>query len=51
MKVARDKKRNSIIYEVNQKYIEIIKNKVEWNNRILDSDARYEIKIRKPVTD
>jgi DNA modification methylase len=51
MKVARDKKRNSIIYEVNQKYIEIIKNKVEWNNRTLDSDARYEIKIRKPVTD
>ena len=33
MKVTRDKKRNSIIYEVNQKYIEIIKNKVGWNNR------------------
>ena len=28
MKVARDQKRNSIIYEINPNYIEIIKDKV-----------------------
>jgi DNA modification methylase len=53
MKAARDQKRNSIIYEINPEYIKLIKNKVNWNSRSMDSDARYEIKVRnnqQPIT-
>ena len=53
MKAARDQKRNSILYEINPEYIKLIKNKVNWNSRSMDSDARYEIKIRnnqRPIT-
>jgi site-specific DNA-methyltransferase (adenine-specific) len=50
MKVARDLKRNSVIYEVNAKYMELIKNNVGWNNAALNSGVKYEIKVRKPVT-
>ena len=50
MKVAKDLKRNSIIYEINPQYIETIKNKVGWNNTTLDSEIKYDIRIREPVT-
>lgn len=50
MKVARDLKRNSIIYEINPEYIEIIRNKVGLDNTTLDSGVKYELKIREPVT-
>lgn len=52
MKVARDLKRNSVIYEVNAKYMELIKNNVGWNNNnaTINSGVKYEIKVRKPVT-
>jgi DNA modification methylase len=51
MKVARDLKRNSVIYEVNAKYMELIKNNVGWNNAAeINSGVKYEIKVRKPVT-
>jgi hypothetical protein len=51
MKVARDLKRNSVIYEVNAEYIELIKNNVGWkDNAIFNSGVKYEIKVRKPVT-
>ena len=53
MKVARDLKRNSIIYEINAKYIELIKNNVGWNNNnyaTIDSGVKYEIKVRNPIT-
>jgi DNA modification methylase len=46
MKAARDQKRNSILYEINPEYIDIIKDKVNWNSRSIDSDAKYEIKVR-----
>jgi site-specific DNA-methyltransferase (adenine-specific) len=46
MKAARDQKRNSILYEINPGYVELIKNKVNWNSRSIDSDAKYEIKVR-----
>jgi modification methylase len=46
MKAARDQKRNSILYEINPGYIELIKNKVNWNSRSIDSYAKYEIKVR-----
>jgi DNA modification methylase len=49
MKVAKELGRNSIIYEINPEYVEIIKNKVGWNNTTLDSSIEYEIKIRKPI--
>ena len=53
MKAARDQKRSSILYEINPEYIKLIKNKVDWNSRSMDSDARYEIKVRNkqgPIT-
>jgi site-specific DNA-methyltransferase (adenine-specific) len=46
MKAARDQKRNSILYEINPEYIDLIRNKVNWNCRSMDPDARYEIKFR-----
>jgi modification methylase len=49
MKVARDLKRNSFLYEINSEYIDLIKENVGWNSS-LDSDTRYEIKIRKSIT-
>jgi modification methylase len=50
MKVARDLERNSIIYEINPAYIEMIKSKVGWNNTTLDSGVKYDIKVRRPIT-
>ena len=53
MKVARDLKRNSVIYEVNAKYMELIKNNVGWNNNnyaTIDSGVKYEIKVRNSIT-
>jgi DNA modification methylase len=50
MKVARDLKRNSIIYEINPAYIKIIKDKVGWSNTTLDSEVKYDIKITNPIT-
>ncbi len=50
MKVARHLERNSVIYEINPAYIEIIKDNVGWNNMTLDSGVKYDIKIRKPIT-
>jgi len=49
MKAARNLERNSIIYEINQDYVEIIKNNVGWNNITLDSGVKYDIKVRKPI--
>jgi site-specific DNA-methyltransferase (adenine-specific) len=48
MKVARNLKRNSIVYEINSEYVDLIKEKVGWNS--LDIDSSYEIKIRKSIT-
>lgn len=49
MKVARNLKRNSILYEINTEYIELIKQTVGWNSPH-DPDTSYEIKIRKSIT-
>jgi site-specific DNA-methyltransferase (adenine-specific) len=49
MKVARNLNRNSIVYEINTEYIELIKQNVKWEET-LDLDSKYEIKIRKPIT-
>jgi DNA modification methylase len=49
MKVARNLKRNSFLYEINSEYIDLIKENVGWNSS-LDSHTRYEIKIRKSIT-
>jgi len=49
MKVARNLKRHSFLYEINSEYIDLIKENVGWNSS-LDSDTRYEIKIRKSIT-
>ncbi|MFZ0510238.1 MAG: site-specific DNA-methyltransferase [Candidatus Nitrosopolaris sp.] len=50
MKVARNLKRNSVVYEINAAYIGLIKQNVGWNS-ILDLDTSYEIKIRKHIID
>ena len=50
MKVARNLKRNSFLYEINSEYIDLIKENVGWNS--LDSDTRdkiQEIKIREKI--
>jgi len=49
MKVARNLKRNSIVYEINAEYIQLIKQNVKWEEA-LDLDTKYEIKIRNPLT-
>ncbi len=45
MKVARDLNRNSIIYEINKKYIDLIKDKVEWGKQNLSTEHKYELII------
>ena len=50
MKIARNLARNSIIYEISPEYIEIIKDNVGWNNTTLDSGVKYDIKVRRPIT-
>ena len=50
MKVARNLGRNSIVYEINPAYIEMIKSNVGWNNTMLDSGVKYDIKVRRPIT-
>jgi len=50
MKVARNLKQNSFLYEINSEYIDLIKENVGWNS--LDSDTRdkiQEIKIREKI--
>ena len=47
MKVARNLKRNSFLYEINSECIDLIKENVSWNS--LDLDTRYEIKIREKI--
>lgn len=49
MKAARNLKRNSIVYEINSDYIELIKQNVGWNS-LLYPDTSYGIKIRKSIT-
>lgn len=46
MKAASMLNRNSVIYEINPEYVELIKNKVNWENPNLDSQATYDIKVR-----
>jgi modification methylase len=46
MKVARCLNRNSIIYEINSGYIEIIKKNVGWDNTTPFCGIKHEIKIR-----
>jgi modification methylase len=50
MKVARNLGRNSIIYEINPAYIEMIKSNVGWNNTTLDSEVKHDIKVRRSIT-
>lgn len=45
MKVARDLNRSSIIYEINKKYIDLIKDKVEWGKESLSTKHKYELII------
>ncbi|MFZ0511533.1 MAG: hypothetical protein WAM14_08000 [Candidatus Nitrosopolaris sp.] len=40
---------NSIVDEINTEYIVLIKENVKWEET-LDLDKKYEIKIRKPIT-
>lgn len=49
LKAARDLKRNSVVYEVNPEYIELIKKKVRWDDDSSALDIKYEIKFRKPI--
>ena len=46
MKAARMLNRNSIIYEINPEYVELIKDKVNWENGNSDSQTVYDFKIR-----
>jgi len=46
MKVSRNLKRNSILYEINPGYVDIIKNRVDWDASVAASSEKYEIKIR-----
>ena len=50
MKVARDLNRNSITYEINSEYIEIIKHKIDFNNAWQNPGITYEIKMRETLT-
>lgn len=49
MKAARNLKRDSVIYEINPAYMNLIKQTVGWDSGF-DIDTRYEIKIRTPIT-
>jgi len=46
MKVARDLKRNSILYEVNPEYLNIIKRKVCWGQQGLEKEQYYELQFQ-----
>ena len=46
MKAAKNLKRNSIIYEVNSEYQELIKQNVKWDE-VCDLDTEYNIQIRE----
>jgi modification methylase len=43
MKVARDLERDSIIYENNPPFIELIKNNVKWYNATLYNNVTFEL--------
>ena len=45
MKVARDLNRNSIVYEINKKYLDLIKENVDWGKKNLTTEHRYEVII------
>ena len=45
MKVSRNLKRNSILYEINPGYIDIIKNRVDWDASVVASSEKYEIRL------
>ena len=45
MKVARDLNRGSIIYEINKKYLDLIKQKVEWGKKNLSVEHKYGVVI------
>lgn len=46
MKVARDLTRNCIIYEINAEYLDIIKEKVDWEKQTINEEHSYEYKIK-----
>lgn len=48
MKIARDLNRNCILYEINPKYLSIIKEKVEWGKQAIGRQHIYELKIKIP---
>ena len=50
MKVARDLNRKSIIYEINKKYVDLIKEKVEWGKKNLSVEHKYELIIHDDTT-
>jgi len=45
MKVARDINRSSIIYEINRKYLDLIKEKIEWGQKTHSAEQKYELII------
>ena len=49
MKVAKELKRNSVGYEINPKYLPIIKKKIGYGEQLLDENIEYRIIIRDDV--
>ena len=45
MKVARDLNRSSIVYEINKRFLDLIKEKVEWGKKNLSAEHKYELII------
>jgi DNA modification methylase len=46
-KVARDLDRNSVTYEVNAKYLELMKKKIGWGQQTLGKEHQYNIQFQK----
>ena len=51
MKVAKDLGRNSVGYEINPDYLDIIKHKVGYGEQQLDKTFKYSLVIRPDVTE
>jgi len=51
MKVAKELNRNSVIYEINPKYLELIKTKVGWEQKTLNSKHEFKLIIRDDKND
>jgi len=51
MKVAKELDRNSVGYEINPKYLEIIKKKIGYGEQQLDKDLEYRIIVRSDEED